>query len=400
MATFEYTGRDKNSEMREGLIEASSQEGAVDTLQQTGLVIVSIRERSKPFFSRIRIGGRVKQKDLVIFSRQLSTLFEAEIPVVQALKTLVSETEKKALQQIVSDVLDDITGGLALSQALAKHPLVFSMFYVNLVRSGEESGKLKEIFTYLADYLERSYYLSTKARNAMIYPAFILFTFLIVLVLMMTIVIPRLSTIFDEAGQQLPVYTRAILGLSLFMRQWGLLVLFFAIVAGGYLWWWIKTEEGKGFFHRLQIHLPLFGGVYQKLYMARMADSLKTLIAGGTPILRALSITGDVINNVVYKKATEDAVTAVREGNTISSAFEKTPEIPKLVTGMMRIGEESGRLDYILGSLAKFYQREVDAAIDNLLVLIEPILILFLGGGVAILVAAIMVPIYGMVGNF
>ncbi|MDP3769824.1 MAG: type II secretion system F family protein [Candidatus Sungbacteria bacterium] len=400
MSTFQYRARDNSGEIREGVIEAGSQEGAVDTLHQAGLIVVSIQEKEKSLLMRMQLGGRIRQKDLVVFSRQLATLFEAQIPVVQALKTLVAETEKKTLQQILSHVLDDITGGLSLSQAMAKHPRAFSVFYINLVRSGEESGKLQDVFTYLADYMERSYYLTIKARNAMIYPAFIFMAFLLVLILMMVIVIPRLSTIFEETGQQLPFYTLAILQLSLIMRKWGLIILFLLIVAGVFVFRWAKTDEGRYFFDRLLIKIPIFGSLYRKLYLARMADNLRTLIVGGIPILRALSITGDVVGNVVYKKATDDAVESVKAGNTISSAFEKTPEIPKLVTGMIRIGEASGRLDFILGSIARFYQREVDSAVENMVALIEPILILFLGGGVAVLVASIMIPIYNLVGSF
>ncbi len=400
MSTFEYRARSKSGEIREGVIEAGSQEGAVDTLHQADLIVISIQEKDKSLMARLHVGGSVKQKDLVIFSRQLATLFEAQIPVVQALKTLVAETQKKTLQHVISQVLDDITGGLSLSQAMGKYPLAFSSFYINLVRSGEESGKLQDVFTYLADYMERTYYITLKVRNALIYPAVVLFTFMIVLVVMMVVVIPKLATIFTETGQTLPFYTQAILSISLFLRSWGLVVLFFLIIGGVVAVRWLRTAEGKLFFDRLQVRTPIIGILLQKLYMARMTDNLKTLIAGGIPILRALSISGDVVGNEVYKLAMADAMEAVRAGNTISSAFERIPEIPALVTGMIRVGEASGRLDYILESVARFYQREVDTTVDNLVALIEPILILFLGGGVAILVASVMIPLYNLVGSF
>lgn len=399
MSTFEYRARDKTGDIREGVIEAGSQEGAVDTLHQAGLIVVSMQEKVKPFLVRLRIGGRVRQKDLVIFSRQLSTLFEAQIPVVQSLKTLVAETQKKTLQRVVAQILDDITGGLSLSQAMGKYPAAFSSFYVNLVRSGEESGKLQDVFTYLADYMERSYAINSKVRNAMVYPAVVLFTFVVVLAVMMIIVIPKLAGIFADAGQQLPFYTQAILYSSFFMRDWGLLIFFFLIIGGVVASRWVRTDEGRLFFHRLQVRTPVIGTLFQKFYMARLTDNLRTLIAGGIPILRALSITGDVVGNEVYKAATHEAIEAVKAGNTISSAFERTPEIPALVTGMIRIGEASGRLDFILGSVSRFYAREVDSAVDGLITLIEPLLILFLGGGVAILVSSIMVPLYSLVGG-
>ena len=400
MATFEYRARDKGGEIRQGVIEAGSQEGAVDTLHQAGLVVVSIQEKAVPLLLRLNLSGGVRQKDLVIFSRQLATLFEAQIPVVQALKTLVAETQRKTLQRIIAQVLDDITGGLSLSQAMSKYPLVFSAFYVNLVRSGEESGKLQDVFTYLADYLERTYYITSKARNAMVYPAVVSCTFVIVLVIMMVIVVPSLASIFAETGQALPWYTQIILDLSFFLRAWGFLVLFFLIIAVLVLMRWVKTAEGRLFFHRLQIRTPVIGILFTKLYMARLTDNLRTLIAGGIPILRALSITGEVVGNEIYKRATIDAIESVKAGNTISSAFEKTPEIPALVTSMIRIGETSGRLDFILASIARFYQREVETAVESLVSLIEPILILFLGGAVAVLVASIMIPLYNLVGSF
>ncbi len=403
MSTFAYKTRDKNGEIRQGVMEAGSQEGAIDTLQQAGLIVVSIQEVTEPLVARLlrfNVSGKVKQKDMVIFFRQLSTLFEAQIPVVQALKTLVAETRKRNLQRIIASILDDITGGLSLSQAMSKYPIVFSSFYVNLVRSGEESGKLRDVFTYLAEHIERTYYINSKVRNAMTYPAVVLFAFFIVLGVMMVVVIPRLATIFSETGQQLPFYTQAILSASYFLRSWGLVVLFFVIVGVVVLIRWTKTEEGRMIVDRLLVRTPVIGALFQKLFMARMTDNLRTLIAGGIPILRALAITGDVVGNAVYRQAIMEAVDSVKGGNTISSAFERTPEIPKLVTGMIRVGETSGRLDFILESVARFYQREVDATVDNLVALIEPVLILFLGGGVAALVASIMIPLYNMIGSF
>ena len=400
MATFEYYARDNSGEIRQGVIEAGSQEGAVDTLHQANLIVVSIHEKALPLLTRLHVGGRVGQKDLVIFSRQISTLFEAQIPVVQALKTLIAETRKKNLQKVLSQVLNDITGGLSLSQSMGKHPRVFSLFYINLVRSGEESGKLQDVFTYLADYTERAYYITSKVRNALIYRAVVLFTFFVVLGLMMVIVVPRLATIFTETGQELPYYTQAILFLANFLRSWGLIVIFFLIVGVVMVIRWVRTAEGKLFFDRVQLRTPLIGPLLQKLYTARFTDNLKTLISGGIPILRALSITGDVVGNEIYKAALTDAIESVKAGNTISAAFERTREIPNLVTGMIRVGESSGRLDFILQSIARFYQREVDTTVDNLVALIEPLLILFLGGAVAVLVSSIMIPLYNLVGSF
>ena len=271
---------------------------------------------------------------------------------------------------------------------------------MHLVRSGEESGRLQETFTYLADYLERAYYLKSKAFNAMMYPAFVIFAFGIVMTVMMIVILPSLLSIFEDAGQELPIYTKIIISFSTFIRKWGGAV--FVLIAAGavFMWRWAATEEGKNFFHKLQINVPLLGQIYRKIYMARLTDNLQVLIISGVPIIKALEITSDVVGNVVYRQALKDAIESVKGGNTISSAFERTEEIPALVTQMIRIGEVSGRLDFILGSVSKFYRKEVDSLLDNLVTLIEPVLILILGAAVAILVAAILVPLYSLVGAF
>lgn len=386
--------------MRTGSVTASSEEAALDALQHNNLTVIAMRATAQPgLFERgILFGKRVRHKDVVIFSRQLATLFEARIPVVEALKTLISESEKPALRQIIAEILDDVAGGMSLSQAMGKHPQAFSSFYVNLIRSGEESGKLQEIFSYLADYVERSYALTSKARNSMIYPAFVLFAFIGVLVVMLVVVFPRLISIFEETGQQVPFYTAAVIFLSLFLRRWGILFLLGLVGGAALAWRWAATPSGKMFFHRLQVSVPIVGDMYRKLFMARLTDNLQTLIAGGIPIVRALSITGDVVGNVVYRQAIERAIESIKGGSTISAAFAETPEIPPLVTQMIRIGEQSGRLDFILGSVSKFYRREVDNVLENIVALIEPALIIFLGVGVGALVASVLVPLYNLVG--
>ena len=401
MSTFEYKARTKEGEERTGVIETSSRDAALDTLHQKEFIVISLSERRKPLklISSLPFFTRVNHKDVVIFSRQLATLFEARIPVVEALKTLIGETTRPTLRDAVAQILDDVVGGLAISQAMAKHPKIFSSFYVNLVRSGEESGKLQEVFTYLADYLERSYYLTKKATNATIYPAFVLVSFLGVLVVMLVAVVPGLISIFEETGQKVPFYTKIIIYLSIYLRQWGLGLVLLLVVGAVGVWRWSLTSRGELFFHRLQINIPILGELYRKLYMARVTDNLRTLIVGGIPILRALQITRDVVGNSVYKKSLMDAEESVKGGGTISQAFERTPEIPVLVTQMIRIGETSGKLDFTLGSIARHYQRDVDSSLENLVALIEPTLIIFLGIGVGVIVAAIMVPLYSLVGS-
>lgn len=398
MASYEYQVRDRQGVLETGTIEASSNDSVLDILQRRGYTVLSVREKKKSAFS-FSLRGRATVKDVVILSRQLSTLFEAQVPIIESLRTLAEETSKPALKDALGQILADVTGGLALSQAFAKHPKFFSAFYVNLIRSGEESGKLQEVFLYLADYVERSYYLTMKARNAMIYPAFILVAFVAVIVLMLTVVIPGLLEIFEETGQQLPIYTRALLYLSTFLRDYGIFLVFFLVLAAVFLVRWKRTPDGAMFFARVQIHIPLVGDLYKKLFIARLADNLQILISSGIPILRALEITRDVVGNLVFAHALEEAYKTVRGGGTISSALKNTPEIPTLVTQMMRIGEATGRLDFILQKISKFYQQEVNSAVDNLVSLIEPILIIVLGLGIGFLLMSVLVPLYNLVGS-
>ena len=336
----------------------------------------------------------MKTDDLVIFTRQLATLFGAKVPVVQSLRTLSEETSNTDFQQIIVGIIDQISGGSNLSDALAEHPDVFSSFYINLVRSGEQSGKLHDVFEFLAGYLERSEYLASKAKNALIYPGFIFFAFLSVIIVMFTVVVPKLTVILEETGQSLPFYTEVIIFLSKFLINFGAYILVLLIVGGIFLWRFMRTDAGREIFDRVQLNMPIIGNLYRKIYLSRLTDNLSTLFLGGIPILNALKITSDVVDNRVYKQVLLDAAQSVRDGNTISASFSKFPDIPPLVTQMVRIGEETGRLDFILNKIAVFYRQEVDNLLSNLVTLIEPVLIVSLGLGVGIVVAAIFVPLY------
>ena len=398
MAQFTYKARTSQGEARSGMVEARSLEAAVDALQRSDLIVTEIRPTGEtPLLARrIRFFDRVRQRDMVIFSRQLSTLFQAKVPVIQSLRTLAAETESRVLREAVDEVLENVSGGSSLSQAMGRHPEVFSPFYLSMVRAGEESGKLEEVFSYMADYLERSYALLSKARNALLYPAFVLVAFVGVIAVMLVVVIPRLTSIFAELGQQAPLYTRAIIAISQFLQQWGVVFLMFLAVAGVIAWRFARTDQGRLAVDALKIRAPLVGGLAKKIYLTRLADNLATLIVAGIPIIRALEITADVVSNRVYRRIILDAAEAVKAGNTVSTAFDKYREIPSLVTQMIRIGEESGRLDFILKSAAGFYQRDVDNLLDNFVSLIEPVLIISLGLGVGVLVAAVLVPLYNL----
>lgn len=396
---FKYKTTTPEGEVKEGTMEAASQEIAINALQKRNLIIVSLHPIKKkgPLFSvEIASFQRLKKRDIVIFSRQLSTLFEAKVPVLTSFKLLAAETENNLLRGALTNIVEDLEGGATISQAMVKHPKIFSSFFINMVRAGEESGKLDEVFLFMADYMERSYELTSKATKALVYPAFVVTAFIAVLILMIIVVIPKLSEIIKESGQEAPIYTKMVLGVSDFFVNYGIFFLIIFLVGLGLLWRYTRTKAGKTSVARFQLNAPLFGTLYRKLYLSRIADNMETLISGGVSVVESLEITADVVDNEVYKYILLEALEAVKGGSTISESLSRYEEIPTLVSQMIRIGEETGKLGYILKTTAKFYQREVDQAIESLVGLIEPAMIIVLGVGVGLLLASVLVPIYNI----
>lgn len=283
-----------------------------------------------------------------------------------------------------------------MSAALSRHPRVFSEYYVNMVHAGEESGKLSMTFTYLADYLDRSYEILSKAQNALIYPIFVIGIFFAVMGLMLTMVIPSISAVLLDSGQELPFYTSIVLGISNFFVSYGLFILIALVAFGVYVWQFSKTERGKLVLDSLKISVPYVGDLYQKLYLARITDSFSTMLLSGVSIVEAFEISASVVGNAAYASVLTDVKNAVKGGASISDAFGRHPEIPGIMVAMTKVGEETGELGNILMTLTKFYNREVSNAVDTLVGLIEPVMIVLLGLGVGILMAAVLLPIYNL----
>lgn len=400
---FSYQARTTEGKPREGIIDAPSPESATEALHQQNFIIIKLEEVKSAhgimafIFSPLE---RVSPRDVMVLSRQLATLFEADVPVVQSMRTIIGEANKGLLKRAMVEVLDDVQGGASMSQAMAKHPKIFSIFYVSMVRAGEESGKLSEVFSYLADYLERSYALMSKARNALIYPAFILLAFAAVVVVIMTVVIPKISEILEETGQELPIYTKIVIGISSFLQNfWPILFIILALLAA-LMWRYVQTPGGRLAWSRMEISIPLVGLLYKKIYLARIADNLETLLSSGVSVIRSLQITADVVGNEVYRTILLGSIELIKSGSTIADSFSRYKEVPSLVTQMVRIGEDTGKLNVILKSIARFYQRDVDNLVDNLVSLIEPFLIIILGAGVGILVASVLIPLYNITAAF
>jgi len=409
MSNFQYTARTQEGKIESDIVEAPSVEAAVSILQNRQLIITDIRpfsENEVLTFGKLTdrllmIFNRVKSEDIVLFTKQLAVLIQAKVPLVQSLRVMSKQVKNPKFSRIITEVADDVNSGVIFSKALAKHPAVFSNFFIQMVRSGEISGRLEETLAYLSEYINRQYLLNSKARGAMIYPAFIIVAFIAVGVIMLIWVIPNLTSILTESGQKLPLVTRMLIAAADFMKNWGL-VLFLVLAAAIYFVVTSirKSPEWRYAYDALKLRLPIFGELLQKIYLARFSETLSTLSSSGIAISQSLEITADVIGNSVYRKIIIEADEAVRKGGNISAVLAKYPEVLPMVTQMVSIGEQTGKLDTILKQVAAFFSEEVNRAFDNLVNLIEPLLIVFLGVGVGILVAAILIPIYNLVNAF
>ncbi len=396
---FKYKAIDQHNASREGTVEAANVDGAISTVQKRGYTVVSIdpvEEKTSIYNFEINWFQSVSNKDIVILSRQIATLFEAQVSALRIFRLLAAESENPQLRIVLNRIADDLQSGSSISRALSSHPEVFSTFYISMVRSGEETGSLEKSFMYLADYLDRSYQVITKARNAMIYPAFVVGTFVMVMGLMFTMVIPRISQILVDSGQELPIYTKIVLAISSFMTQYIAVIIVILTVGGFFFWKFIHTEVGKRAFDELKISLPYIGNLNRKLYLTRICDNLSTMISSGISMVQAIEVTADVVDNEVYREIFNYALLEIKGGRSFADTISEYPEIPGVLAQMAKVGEETGNLPEILTTLAKFYRREVDNAVDTLIGLIEPVMIVMLGLGVGVLLASVLMPIYNL----
>lgn len=380
------------------MVEAEKEDQAVEILKDRDLEIISLSEDTSTAagnkFSFVL--DRVKPKDLVAFSRQFSVLVSANVTLVQSLKILVAQIDNLKLKMVISEIADEIDEGSKLSDALEKKNDIFSNFYINVVRSGESSGKLEEVLNYLADELEKDYDMNSKIKGAMIYPAFVLSGLTVVGVIMMVFVVPKLTDVMAETGAELPIATRILISVSNFMSvYWWLLAIIAAALVVGYRAM-KKFPRTKRMLDVAVLRLPIFGKLFQRIYLVRFTRSLQTLIIGGVSISKALAITAEVASNEVYKEIILEAKKEVEDGNSISSVFLAYPVVPVMVSQMISIGEKTGKLDVILERVTDFYGREIDNMVANLMTLMEPIIMVVMGVAVGIMVAAIILPMYNM----
>lgn len=403
---FNYKAVDSTNVNREGTVEAPSVDAAISAVQKRGYTLLSIDEAGggKGIMSILNVEviffQTVSNKEIVILSRQISTLFQAQVSPLRIFRLLSAEAENPLLQSTLNEIVEDIQGGSSISRALAAHPKIFSSFYINLVKAGEESGSLKKSFDYLADYLDRQYETIAKAKNALIYPAFVISVFILVMVLMLTLVIPNIATILTASGQELPIYTKIVVGLSDFLVNFIGLILI--AIAGGAIgmWKFLQTDVGKRAKDEFIISVPYLGDLQRKLLLTRICDNMATMLGSGISIVQALEVTADVVDNIVYQEIILAALSEVKGGRSFADAIAEYPEIPGVLAQMAKVGEETGSLGNILSTLANFYRREVNNAVDTLIGLIEPAMIVLLGLGVGVLLTSVLMPIYNLTSSF
>lgn len=396
MPNFSYTANTADGNVQKGIIEAGSQAAAVNAITEKGLKPLVIKEVKREFKNldiKMPGGNKVKSKDLVVFTRQFATMVNAGVPMVRSLSTMVNQTDSPALKTALQDISEKVEGGHQLSESMGHHPKIFSAVYINMIKAGEEGGILDQIMDRLALQVEKDSEIKGKLKSAMIYPAIITLITIGAFIFIMTGIIPKLATIFEQFDGQLPLQTRIMLGISNFMLDHGIIL---AGAAGAAVFAFIRTihtERGKYVFDKLLLKTPVFGNIVLKVNAARFSRTFSSLTSAGVSVLDSLKVTAGALSNSVIRKGIEDSVERVRNGQPISKSLEEANVFPPMIIQMTAIGEETGQVDTVLEKIAEYYEKEVDQIVSGLTSIIEPILIVVLGGMVGMIVASVFGPI-------
>lgn len=395
---YKYKARAQSGGIQEGVVEASTISSATQLLQEHKLAVISLEpEKKNEFLLKISsMWEGVSSKEFVIFSRQLAVMVEAKVPLLNSIKSVADQMQNPYFARVLYSILADIDEGKSLTECLKKHPDVFSDLYVNMVQSGEVSGNLQKALEDLADNIEKNYTLTQKIKGVLYYPIFILSAFLIVAFVMVTFVIPKLMEMIKETSATLPITTRILIFSGDFMQKWWWAVLIAIIFCISGFIYYLRTEDGKKEFDVISIKIPIIGRVLTLVYLSRFSENLSTLVKSGLPIVTALQISARVVGNSVFEAHINEAAQRVKSGGTISEVLVKKKDFPPMMSQMIRVGEETGKLDFTLATMSKFYEREADQVVSNLSSIIEPVLIIILGVGVGILVFSIIIPIYNI----
>ncbi len=397
MPVYKWVAETPRGRIIKGELEAANERIAKAQLKRRRLKVIKIKEQPKDIFENVSfLQPKVKTKDIVIFTRQFSTMIDAGLPIVQGLTILSEQVENKTFRRILKEIVKDVQGGLSLGEALSKHPDVFDKLYVNLVSAGEEGGVLEVTLQRLAAYLEKLEKIKSQIKGALTYPAVVVIIAIIVLAIIMVFVIPVFEKMFAEAGMPLPLPTQMVVNLSHFVKAKihyiaGVIVGFFV-----FLKQIRKTHKGRKYTDAIALKLPVFGELLRKSAIARFSRTLSTMVKSGVPILNALEIVSKTSGNAVVEEALLDVKSGLAEGFTIAELLSEHEIFPPMVVQMIAVGETTGALDTMLEKIADFYEDEVDAAVDALSSLIEPMLMVFLGGSIGSIIIAMYLPIFQM----
>lgn len=398
MATFSYTAHNKRGEMQKGTVVAMDQSGAAANLNERGLTPILIKLDSGKkgginlgFLSKF--GGKVKLTDKMVFSRQFATMINAGIPISQSLSILHSQTTNKKLKEVLGDAAKKVEGGAPLSSALADHPDVFSPIYINMVKAGEAGGMLDEVLERLAVQMEKDAEIVGKIRSAMIYPSILTVVTFGAFAFLMVFLVPRMAAIFEGLNTELPWYTKLMMGISSFLVNYGLYLVVGIIFGVIMLLRYRKTEKGRRLIDKLILKLPAFGEIVVKVNVARFSRTFGSLMSSGLSVLDALNTTATALGNSVFQDAIRSISKEVKAGKTIAEPLKSMTIFPPIVSQMVSVGEETGQLDKILIKLASFYEKEVDSMVSGITSIIEPILIVTLGGLVGFIVVGVFGPL-------
>lgn len=401
---FLFRAKTQTGELREGTVEALDVEAAAAILQRDQLIPLSLDSMEKSGFSLSNIFARywngVSVKEKLVFFQQLATLIEARVPITISLRTIGDQSTNAFFRALLKEMASDIDDGMPFSEVLAKHPDIFDSLSVNMIRAGEVSGSLHKSISFVADNIEKNYQLTAKIKSALYYPAFVLLVAFIIGFLVVTFILPRITLIIKDMKVPVPWYTSVLIWLGDFMNAywWAVLILLMLGIAG--LFYYLKSPQGRRDWEIIMLKIPVIGTLAKNVYVTRFSENFSSLLESGIPVVKSLQIVSEVIGNHVYRNVILKAAEEVRTGGSISTVFLQSPkEIPQIVAQMVRIGEETGTISKVLESVAKFYNQEVNNMTRNLTTLIEPVLIVFLGMGVAVLVVGVLLPIYNIAGQ-
>lgn len=400
MLTFIYTARDTTTnKIVRSTVQAESERAAAKLLMGQGIVPLELTEQTKKAGLFNRLANRVSVKDKIVFTRQLATLINAGLPLAQSLRTLAEQTQNKRMVSVITDIITTIEGGSSLSSAFAKHPDMFNEVYIALIAAGEVSGTLDQALERIADQQEKDSELLGKVRGAMVYPGIVLSVIFGVIGFMLFTVVPQIKQLYISLHQELPFTTAILIGTTDFVLRFWWIVLVGLAGAFYFARRYIKTDNGRKALDGLKMHIPLFGILFRKLYMARFARTGQTLLATGVPMLEMLRITTQAVNNVIVAKSIARAAEKVKGGKSLSFALKGDENILPLVPQMISIGEQSGGIDKMMGKAATYYENELDNTIRSISTAIEPLLMVALAIVAGFMVAAILLPVYQLVGN-